>query len=267
MIIPLQFAKKQELVGNKAFSLFELQQVSKKLVRGFIISHDTSDWKEVDNFIRKNVSRKKLYAVRSSSNVEDSSKSSYAGLFETELGVSKEQLLESIKRVMKSSQTKRVKEFAQTIGQKYQDINVSVLVQEMIPSEVSGICFTNNPQNGRRSEIFIEAGIGLGEYVVSDQITPDKYIVRKKDYTIVQVKTHAQHEALFLEEEVVRKDIFHYKQKLSVNQIKELSCEAKNIEEFFGYACDIEWAFAKGKLYILQVRPIAFSKNKTKRKK
>ena len=61
---------------------------------------------------------------------------------------------------------------------------MAVVVQTMVPSEVSGILFTANPTSGERSEIIINASYGLGEAVVSGQVTPDTYIVQRPDLSV-----------------------------------------------------------------------------------
>ena len=65
-------------------------------------------------------------------------------------------------------------------------VAMAVVVQLMVPSEVSGILFTANPASGERAEIIINGSFGLGEAVVSGQVTPDTYIINREDLSIQQ---------------------------------------------------------------------------------
>ena len=119
-----------------------------------------------------------------------------------------------------------------------QKISVAVVVQKMVESEKSGIAFSVHPVTQDRNQLIIEAGFGLGEAIVSGQITPDSYVVEKQPRRIID------------------KNIQTKKQALSDAEILGLSRLVIKIEKYFGFPCDVEWSFAKGKFYILQSRPI-----------
>ena len=74
--------------------------------------------------------------------------------------------------------------FKQQQGFDHFKVRIAVPVQLMIQSEVSGIMFTVNPLTNNTNKISIEAGFGLGQTIVSGEITPDQYIVDKKDFAI-----------------------------------------------------------------------------------
>ncbi len=112
----------------------------------------------------------------------------------------------------------------------------------MVQSEISGVCFTVHPVTKDKNQMVIEAGYGLGEAIVGGKITPDTYLINKKNIGVGH---------LYL----VSKSI-QGKQKLSDKQIIKLAKLCQKIEKLFKYPQDIEWAFAKGKIYILQSRPI-----------
>lgn len=259
MIIELEQATNKSLAGNKAVQLAKLLKSIKNIPKGFVVPHNENNHQVIINYIKKNCSSRKLYAVRSSSNVEDSGDYSFAGMFDTFLGVRKEELLQKILEVKKSSSSSRINALKEKIGLD-KEVQVSVLVQEMVNSQVSGICFTANPTTGKTNEIFIEAGIGLGEFVVSNEITPDSYIVNKKSNSIKKKTISSQHKALFLDKPPIEKAILVHTQKISNDLILRLCKEAKTIEEKLGFVADIEWAVnEKGELLILQARPITFA--------
>ena len=137
---------------------------------------------------------------------------------------------------------------------------VAVLVQAMVPSEASGVAFSVHPVTQASDQMIIEAGLGLGEAVVSGEITPDTYIVSKPQGEIVEQHIAAQTKRLVRSQggssvwEAL--EPANDQPKLSVEQIKELAATIVKIEQYFGFPVDVEWAYAGGKLYILQSRPI-----------
>ena len=101
----------------------------------------------------------------------------------------------------------------------------------------------------------IEAGFGLGEAIVSGQITPDSYVVEKQPRRIIDSNISVQARGLFRaqnggnEWRDIPKDQ-GIKQVLSNDEILELSELVLEIENHYGFPCDIEWAFEKRKFYI-----------------
>ena len=118
----------------------------------------------------------------------------------------------------------------------------------MIESEKSGVAFSVHPVTQDKNQIIIEAGYGLGEAIVSGQITPDGYVVEKEPRQIID------------------KNIQTQKQVLSDSEILEISELVLEIENHFGFPVDIEWTKEKDKFYITQSRPITTLHNITKNK-
>ena len=162
------------------------------------------------------------YAVRSSSELEDSDSKSYAGQFLTELNVQKNELSVSIKKVLKS-------------GKKHGG-KMKVIVQEMVDSDYSGVLFTANPL-GILNEAVIVAGRGLGENVVEDRTETTAYYYNLDDDLYYYEQ---QTDAVLIDNEIVRKLIEN----------------GKKIREIFQKDMDIEFAVKDGVVYILQARPI-----------
>jgi pyruvate,water dikinase len=112
---------------------------------------------------------------------------------------------------------------------------MAVIIQEMVDSDYSGICFTINPMSGKDKEMLIEVAPGLGENIVSGKVSPEQYYYNWYD-----------------DKEIIKEKNKYLKSK----QIKEYTKIFINIQRYFGYPCDIEFAIKKEKLYILQARKI-----------
>jgi pyruvate, water dikinase len=217
-------------------------------------------------------------AVRSSATAEDSAVASWAGELETFLNTTEKNLLENVKKCWSSLFTQRALFYAfekQVFTKKHQQkiragtskikdsypVSVAVVVQKMIQSEISGICFTVHPVTEDRNQMVIEAGYGLGEAIVSGQITPDTYVVDKRDFSIIDINLSDQSRMIVKKKSggVEWKSVAKSKsakQKLSGRQIVELAKLCDKLEKNYKNPQDIEWALEKGKLYITQSRPI-----------
>lgn len=202
-------------------------------------------------------------AVRSSATAEDTSGASWAGELETYLNTQKPDVLETVKKCWSSLFTPRAMFYRIEKGFKDIKVSVAVVVQKMVQSEVSGIAFTVNPVTQNKNEIIIEAGFGLGEAIVAGEVTPDNYLVDKKEEMILEVNVNEQERMIIKTNEngVIKTDwvpveeSIRSKQKLTGSQVMELALICKKIEEHYGFPCDIEWAFNE-KFYIVQSRPI-----------
>lgn len=223
-------------------------------------------------------------AVRSSATAEDSSIASWAGELDSFLNTTEENLLENIKKCWMSLFTPRAIFYRNEKGLLNTKISVAVVVQKMIQSEVSEICFTVHPVTEGRNQMVIEAGYGLGEAIVGGMITPDTYIVKKNSNFKFQISKNdecrggALRQPSWNMEQILDKNISQQKiqitrgdngtiesqvpeseqekQKLSDEKILELAEICQRIEEHYGCPQDIEWGMENGKLYILQSRPI-----------
>ena len=123
-------------------------------------------------------------AVRSSANAEDLPDFSFAGQQETFLNVSGEdEVVSAVKKCWSSLWTAQAISYRHQNGIDQSSVAMGVVVQVMIPSEVSGILFTANPTNGERSEMIVNSSFGLGEAVVGGQVTPDTFIVDRTTLT------------------------------------------------------------------------------------
>ncbi len=201
-------------------------------------------------------------AVRSSATAEDSASAAWAGQLDTFLNTTKDTLLKNVQRCFASLFTPRAIFYRFEQGLHESKISVAVVVQKMVESEVSGIAFSVHPVTEDYNQLIIEAGYGLGEAIVSGQITPDSYVVEKAPKRIIDVNVSEQERGIYRKSsngENEWQSISVEKrnqQKLSNERILELSEIIIGIEKHYGFPCDIEWAFEGGKFYIVQSRPI-----------
>ncbi|PLX28838.1 hypothetical protein C0581_00930 [Candidatus Parcubacteria bacterium] len=203
-------------------------------------------------------------AVRSSATAEDSSIASWAGELDTFLNTTRDTVAEQVKNCWASLFTPRAIFYRYEKNLHDQYVSVAVVVQKMIQSEISGIAFTVHPVTEDRDQMIIEAGFGLGEAIVSGQITPDSYVVSKSEMSILDINIGHQIQKLIRKEDFDHHEKNHWielkeegeKQKLSGRQIITVAEMCKRIESHYKFPCDIEWAMENGELYITQSRPI-----------
>ena len=199
-------------------------------------------------------------AVRSSATTEDLPDLSFAGQQETYLNVVGEaQLLKAIIACWSSLWTARAIGYRLRNAVLYEDAALAIIVQQMVPSEISGVLFTANPLTGLLSDSVIDATFGLGEALVSGQVEPDHFVADSRSGTIRELNlgtkltsTHikAGGGVENLSEETAGR------QTLSTDQIQRLITTGQRIQEEYRAPQDIEWAFASNALFILQSRPI-----------
>ncbi len=239
------------IAGGKGASLGEIMAVKIPVPPGFVVlalAFDKFYGSAFPEGLAKEILaefkklKTKYVAVRSSATAEDSSSAAWAGQLESYLNVTEKNLIKSIEKCWASLYSPRAIFYRSKKGLSKQKISVAVVIQKMVQSEISGVCFTVHPVTKDKNQMVIEAGYGLGEAIVGGKITPDTYLINKKNIGVGH---------LYL----VSKSI-QGKQKLSDKQIIKLAKLCQKIEKLFKYPQDIEWAFAKGKIYILQSRPI-----------
>jgi rifampicin phosphotransferase len=202
----------------------------------------------------------KAYAIRSSATAEDLPTASFAGQQETYLNVrGEEQILNSVRRCWASLFTDRAIAYRAKNEFDHRNVFLSVVIQEMVFPEVSGIMFTADPISGNRQITSIDASFGLGEALVSGMVSADLYQVLSLQ--ILKKKISEKKIAIYSVPEggTVTKDLPPDQQKaqaLSDEKIIELSKLGDKIEEHYGSEQDIEWCLADGEFYIVQSRPI-----------
>ena len=202
---------------------------------------------------------KLLVAVRSSSPEEDLTQASFAGGYETTLGVTRDTLLDAIRTSFASALDFRVVQYKLQNGLDILKPRIAVVVQQQLDSDVSGVGFSLNPQNNCYDEAVISANFGLGETVVAGVVTPDTFVVDKIQQKIISRNVSDKKEAYVLvdgggirEEENAEPTA----SSLTDDQILEVASLITKVEEHMGKPVDTEWAYENEKLYLLQARPI-----------
>lgn len=275
MIVEFKDKKNTNMVGNKAKFLIEMKDNGFNVPNGFVLDSDTYSEeivnnkieKEIDKYLNKlnsnNISEvskeitslfdsfefssstreeiekllsdNKLYAVRSSGTKEDLDNYSFAGQYETFLNVKKRSVLRKIIECYKSMFSEVILSYFINNNISLDQLKMSVIVQEMVPSEYSGICFTVDPVTGNDKTMLIEIGEGLGETIVSGQNKPEQYY-----YNWYDNKYEINPGNKYISKEILEK----------------IAKEFYKIMQYFGYPCDIEFALVNNELYILQARRI-----------
>jgi len=227
------------IAGGKGASLGEMTQAGIPVPNGFVIITDAYnkplDEKEI--FAAFDKLKTIHVAVRSSATAEDSNNTSWAGQLETYLNVTREKLIESIKKCWASINTNRAICYAKENKIPKSKQKVAVVIQKMIDSHISGVMFTANPVTSSRDQIVLESCFGLGESLVQGLVTPDSFLIDKKNLKIIS-------------QNIVLRTLSH-------DQVLDLTKLAIEIEKHYNYPQDIEWAIDKNnKIFILQSRPI-----------
>ena len=210
------------------------------------------------------------FAVRSSAMHEDQEGASAAGMHSTMLNLLRDdEVLDAIKACWASLFRPRVLSYLRALGEEV-PVSVGVVIQAMVPAEVSGVLFTANPLTGDAGEVVINAAFGLGSSVVDGRVTPDTYRVDKatgqlRDRIIGDKaqRTILERSGGVREVAVVPAD--RALPALSEQQLLHLTDLATRVESHFGSARDVEWAIAKHEVYVLQARPVVVPSQRSRR--
>ena len=180
----------------------------------------------------------KRVAVRSSATAEDMADHSFAGLYESYLGITNPRdCIAAVKECWASVWTDRAYDYRQRNGFDPHDVNMAVIVQSLVEANVSGVLFTADPITGYKSRMIVEAIPGLGDALVSGKATPQRFKIARKQGHIV-AKTRIPDTGI------------------TDSMIKRLAKIGTKVERSFGRAQDIEWAIKDNRLFLLQSRPI-----------
>lgn len=209
-------------------------------------------------------------SVRSSVVFPNNKDVSFTGIFSTELNVRKyDELLPSIKRIFSSMFCDDVVAYAKRMNIDIADVKMAVVVQKMVQSEVAGIVYTVDPISQEKTKLNIEAVYGLGDVISLGEVTPDTYLLNKKDLSTVEkhiapqewMKVRTMKQVKKMNQGVEKIKIskgWSHKQKLSDKDIQEISKIALVIEDRSGEAQSIEWVLSGGRFWVLQNKPVRF---------
>jgi pyruvate,water dikinase len=200
-------------------------------------------------------------AVRSSATAEDMPDASFAGQQDTYLNVQgAESLLESVKRCWTSLWSARAVTYRHKQGYPHEHVALAVVVQTMIESEVAGILFTANPVTQSREEMVLNASWGLGEAIVSGLVTPDTWVAQKGGGILERDIASKEAAVTYAPDGGIQQVAVEVDKRaipsLSDAQLQTLIALGEQVEAHYGRPMDVEWAYARGKFYMLQARPI-----------
>jgi pyruvate,water dikinase len=200
-----------------------------------------------------------LFAVRSSSPEEDLEDASFAGGYETTLGVTVDGLESAIRRSFTSSFNERVFVYKKEHGFRLDQPGIAVIIQQQVDAESAGVAFSLNPLNNCYDETVINANLGLGESVVAGDADPDLFIVDRLRGEIIETRIGGKQAVIRLNVGGGTTKSIQPNQKepaISPAQALELTRLLEKVEAYYQKPVDIEWVIAGGQIYLLQARPI-----------
>ncbi len=243
MIINLSKLSKKDIsiAGGKAANLGELIQAGFNVPGGVCVTTDTFGYfqknekfplgfeKELNAKLAK---LKGPFAVRSSATTEDLKNASFAGQHDTFLNVKKEKLVDAVIKCFSSLYTERAVAYRRQNKVMGSKARMAVVIQEMVNADYAGVSFTLDPIH--KKYLLVEIVKGLGEKLVSGTVTPNSYFMNRKNFIVTQKNEN-------------------FPLKINLKNIAKVMLE---IEKHYKMPMDIEFALKKGKLFILQARPI-----------
>jgi len=196
-------------------------------------------------------------AIRSSGAEEDSAAASFAGQFDSFLGVRGfDAVADRVKKCWASAYSERALLYRHQRGFGFSGIEIAVIVQRLIDAEVSGAAFTVNPTNGNPFELVVSAVYGLGEGLVSGAVDADVFTLDKHTGRKRRVHVGGKQQRFTVEGPLDVPADLRGAPCLDDAQLEAVHREALKIEAAFGAPQDLEWCFAGGALWILQARPV-----------
>lgn len=234
----------KDFIGSKAFNLFELQKSGFNVPNFFcipleslrkVLQKGTQDsvgsvsqalWDEVNKSL--SLLDGELFAIRSSFNNEDGDNFSGAGANRSELHLTKEDIIKTV--ISLASEVI----FAPNIK-----VSGSLIIQQMILGDISGVVFSTNPVTGNADEIILETVPGGNELLTDGTVRPIKFVIKKSP---IEIKNYP--------DENIWKDLIENK------MVTKIVMTTIEIEQMFLKAQDIEWTVANNNLFVLQSRPI-----------
>ena len=219
---------------------------------------------EIVEEIRSNYATLKAHrvAVRSSATAEDLPSHSFAGLYDTYLGVTGiDDCIKAIQKCWASLWTERAYSYREKNGFDHLEAKMAVIVQSLVPADASGVLFTADPVTGRTDRVIVEATFGLGDLLVCGKVTGDRFVIHKKNIRILSRTIVEKKIKCILDDRgAIIEQAVHSEQsrKPSINDevAHKLAKLAKKAEIRFGVPQDMEWALDGTKIFFLQSRPI-----------
>jgi len=242
LIKRLRAGLKSDETGNKANSLIFLHRHGFKIPLTFIATTRAHELYQKEGPVVFDTIKKEVlllpdttYAIRSSTNVEDSADYSFAGQFQTLINIrGTDNILKAIQEVWDSASMLKNNEYLSRT--RVSTLKCAVIIQEMISSKLAGVSFSRNPVTNQ-NEIVIEAVEGFGEELVQKGLSPLRWRIHKDRF--IEGKSDNSNSTV----------------------IKQVAKDTARLRRYYGQNIDIEWAYDGKKIYYLQLRQITGRKD------
>ena len=200
----------------------------------------------------------RTFAVRSSATAEDGTQHAFAGQHETFLHVPPDEVPQRILDCWHSRDGERAVAYRRQAGLRDDEVMMAVVIQAMVPADCAGVGFCLDPIQGRTDVFAIDASFGLGETVVSGSYPTDHFLIDRTTGAVVS--SHIARKERYLGLGRTRTEEFSPAEPAqpacTALQLSELAALLRRVEQHYGFPQDIEWAFHRDQLYLLQSRPI-----------
>ena len=239
--------------GAKAYNCARLKRAGFRVPDGIVVLSDATDADLAalsDHRWFDELPADALFAVRSSGIGEDGDGQSFAGIHRTVLDVCRADLGQAVEACRASAHTAQALEYRRAKGISTDAIEMGVLIQRMIHPVVAGVAFTVNPVTGADDELVINSSWGVGEALVSGQVEPDEFVIRKCDGELLWSRIGekgAPGRCATL--------------SLTAEQARELAVILVNIEDHYGAPQDVEWCHDGADFWVVQSRPVTTARS------
>ncbi|HYH06476.1 MAG TPA: MFS transporter [Thermoanaerobaculia bacterium] len=255
-VVRLEEAASEQQFGGKAASLARALRAQLPVPDGFALSWDHDDAAAVVEAFRACGER---VAMRSSAVGEDSLDASFAGQHVTVLNVTTEEMLhDAVRTIRESARSASALAYRAKMGVKGEP-RIGIVMMRMVDADAAGVLFTRNPVTGATERV-IESAWGLGEAVVAGLVTPDRFRISaageilertpgRKDIAVRFAPDGGTTEVAVAPQDVDRPSLID-------EELHALHQLAARCESYFHGPQDLEFAFERGRLFLLQSRPI-----------
>lgn len=256
-----------DLAGGKALSLADMLRAGLPVPPGFCVTTvamrrlagraPADDQALASGLLAAYRSLGGAVAVRSSATAEDGASVSFAGQQETILGAEGDDgVLDAVARCWASLDSDRAAAYRRQQGVSRDGLAMAVVVQRLVDAEVAGVLFTRDPLDATGQQMLVEASWGLGESVVSGRVTPDRYHLDRSTGKLLSRYIALKPTQRTRAGECPVPAELQGAACLDEAQLADLAELGRRIESYFGGARDVEWAWAEGRFWLLQARPI-----------
>ena len=250
-------------ITPKAKNLLNLKRIGIKVPNFFTLTFSLKELKNIsknetdifNNYLKLYINSKYVI-VRITADIEDNYNASFAGLFYSKVYLRNSLFLENILEDLDKINYNNIKKYKKNMSLDNESIEkFTVIIQDFIIGDISGIAFTKNPVTNV-DEYVIESNFGLNNTLTDGRVTPDTYYISKYNNGINKIIGSKKKIAVLKKTKIIYEENFKKCETLNEDQIRNLIHIFKKIEGEYKKSQDIEWTISDGEIYILQTRPI-----------